>query len=115
MRRAHNRDAKRDRNSSPEYDCNTSTSPVDKYSVTTLAANADRRMHGSKPPAVSGETAPAASPINRPDELAIFLSTPPTGMRPARASICLAFRKSIMPATRERKSSNAVVGSNNDG
>src|SRR5678809_287053 len=115
MRRAHKRDAKRDRNSSPEYDCNTCESPDDKYSVTTFAANADSRMHGSRPPAVSGDTAPAASPINRPLELAMFLSTPPTGIKPARVSICFALRKSIISATRERKSCSAVIGSNNDG
>src|SRR6185503_2595843 len=64
--RAQSREVNLARNLSPEYARRTPASPVLKNSVTTSAANAESRMHGSRPPAVNGETAPAASPINRP-------------------------------------------------
>lgn len=64
MRLIHVRDRKRARNKSPLYWRSTSRSPVSSHAVTTSAANDERRIAGSSPPAVSGETAPQASPMS---------------------------------------------------
>jgi len=71
-----------------------------------------RQLARSAPPAVSGETAPAASPTSRPRSFAICRSTPPTGMRPPRRSITFAARKSTMSFTLARNSASAAVGLN---
>ena len=62
-------------------------SSVSRYSSDHFAARVESRMQGSSPPAVSGETAPAASPISSPSGEAMLGKTPPTGIRPPRRSI----------------------------
>ena len=62
IRRIHNRDVNRARKSSPEYCNKTFELPACSLSQTISAANFDKRIAGSSPPAVKGETAPAASP-----------------------------------------------------
>jgi len=100
IRLAHNREVNFDRNAFPEYRDKTAALPFERYADETFAANEDNLMHGSNPPAVSGETAPAASPINKPLVFAIFFRTPPTGIRPPRRSTRVAICKSRMPRTR---------------
>jgi hypothetical protein len=111
IRLAHKREVNFERNACPEYRVKTAALPFERYADETLAASADNLMHGSNPPAVSGETAPAASPINKPLLFAILFRTPPTGIRPPRRSTRVAICKSRMPRTSRWNSSSAEVGS----
>ena len=72
-------------------------------------------MQGSSPPAVSGDTAPAASPSNSPRVLAMRVKTPPTGMRPPRRSTNRAWFKSTMSLRLARNSCRAFKGSKLEG
>src|SRR5260221_7736012 len=84
VRRIQRREINRVRKRSPVYCSKTLESSERRRSLITSAAKIDSRRHGSRPPAVRGETAPAASPINRPFLLAICKRIPPTGILPPR-------------------------------
>src|SRR2546423_6529577 len=115
IRRIHSLEMNRARNISPEYARKTFASSVSRYLAITFAAKDERRRHGSSPPAVRGETAPAASPITNPRSLAIFRKTPPTGMRPPRRSTIFALLRSKRLWQLLRKTSSAISGSKRDG
>ena len=86
IRRIQRREMNLERKCLPEYLSKISGLFFCRLSAITSEAIAESRKQGSSPPAVKGETAPAASPISSPCVLAMCFKTPPTGILPPRVS-----------------------------